>query len=337
MKDYPLVSILISAYNAEKFLASACKNALSQTWPNKEILIIDNESEDSTHEITQSFKKENIEVIRQEHTPLGGSRNKGIEASTGEFIQFMDVDDYISPDKIEVQMERLLDNNPGFIATCCWGIFHNNISDVIFRPDQLWHDLTPEDHLFNLYRYGLMTPVVSYLIPRRVIEKTEPWDSDLLIGEDSEYFSRLIQKSQGILFCNEAMAYYRKGDPNSLSQIDTDKISSMYRSLKMIEGNLLNYKDNELMRSAVSANYQNFVHEVYPFFPEYTSKAEDDAKRLSRVKLQRSGSKLYVFLSKFFGWKLARRIELFALKYGLNRSALKVKIIPRTCIDGNYG
>jgi len=332
LKDYPLVSILISAYNAEKFLASACENALSQTWPNKEILVIDNESGDSTFEIAQGFKEKDIKVIRQKHTPLGGSRNIGINESTGEFIQFMDVDDYISPEKIEVQMKRLLHHEPGYIATCSWGIFYEEISDAIFRPDQLWRDLIPEDHLFNLYRYGLMTPVVSYLIPRENIKKTAPWNSHLLIGEDSEYFSRLIQVSKGTLFCGEATAYYRKGDPNSLSQINSDKIFSMYRSLQMIEHNLLNFKDNKRIRSAVSANYQNFVHEIYPFFPEYISKAEDDAKRLSQVKLQRSGSKLYLFLSKLMGWKLARRMELFALNHGLNRSALKKKLVLRHLI-----
>ena len=335
LKDYPLVSILISAYKAEEFLASACENALSQSWPNKEIVIIDNESEDSTYEIALSFKQRNVKIVRQKHTPLGGSRNKGIEASTGDYIQFMDVDDYMLPNKIEVQMERLLDNNLGFLATCCWGIFHNDISDVTFRPDQLWHNLTPENHLFNLYRYGLMTPVNSYLIPRHLIEKVAPWNSTLLIGEDSEYFSRLIQVAQGVLFCDETNVYYQKGDPNSLSQINAEKISSMYCSLQMIESNILRYKNNGKMRSAVSANYQNFVHQVYPFFPEYTLKAEKDAKRLSRVKLQRSGSKLYIFLSKLIGWKLARRIELYTLKHGLNRSMLKKRFSRNIRIAGN--
>ena len=140
MQNCPLVSILISAYNAEKFLASACENALLQTWPNKEIIIIDNESEDSTFEIAQSFKEQSIKVIQQKHTPLGGSRNKGIEVSTGDFIQFMDVDDYMSPNKISVQMDKLLNNSPGFIATCSWGIFQNDISDVTFNEDQLWQN-----------------------------------------------------------------------------------------------------------------------------------------------------------------------------------------------------
>jgi len=327
LQDYPLVSILISAYNADRFLASACENALSQSWPNKEIIVIDNESEDSTYEIANSFKEQNIKVIRQDHTPLGGSRNKGIEASTGDFIQFMDVDDYISPDKIQIQMERLLHNESGYIATCLWGIFHDDISDIVLKPNQLWYDLTPEDHLFNLHRYGLMTPVVGYLIPRKLINKTAPWNSELLIGEDGEYFSRLIQVSKGSLFCGDTTAYYRKGSSNSLSQINQNNIDSMYRALQMIEKNILNYRNTDKMKEAISANYQNFVHQIYPLFPKYIQKSEADASRLSKVRLRRSGSKLFKLLSIIIGWKLARRIELFALNKRLNRSVIKRKIV----------
>src|ERR1700730_16393596 len=98
-----LVSILIPCYNAERWVAQAIRSALAQTWPDKEVVVVDDGSTDGSLEVIQSFG----DVIRYETRPNRGgnvARNRLLELAPGEWIQYLDADDYLLPDKIERQL-----------------------------------------------------------------------------------------------------------------------------------------------------------------------------------------------------------------------------------------
>src|SRR6202011_1477360 len=112
------VSILIPCYNAERWVAQAIESALRQTWPEKEIIVVDDGSTDGSLAIIESFG----DRIRWETGPNRGgnvARNRLLELAHGEWLQYLDADDYLLPMKIERQME--------FIGA-------NPAADVIFGP-----------------------------------------------------------------------------------------------------------------------------------------------------------------------------------------------------------
>src|SRR6266513_6470560 len=100
----PLVSILIPAYNAERWIADTIRSALAQTWPRKEIIIVDDGSRDQTRRVARQFASGDVSVIAQENQGAAAARNNAFELCQGDYIQWLDADDLLSPDKIAKQM-----------------------------------------------------------------------------------------------------------------------------------------------------------------------------------------------------------------------------------------
>ena len=101
----PLVSILIPAYNAEPWIADTIKSALNQTWPRAEVVIINDGSRDQTLSIAQQFASERVSIVSQENQGVCAARNRAFELCQGDYIQWLDADDLLAPDKIAKQME----------------------------------------------------------------------------------------------------------------------------------------------------------------------------------------------------------------------------------------
>ena len=113
---HPLVSVVIPCYNAENDIGEAIQSALDQTYPNVEVIVIDDGSTDGSLEVIRSFD----ERIRWETGPNRGApaaRNRGVELARGEIVQFLDADDLLHPDKLERQVEAALLNRP--VLTFC--------------------------------------------------------------------------------------------------------------------------------------------------------------------------------------------------------------------------
>src|SRR5258708_3350067 len=106
----PLVSILIPCYNAEGWIAQAIESALQQTWPEKEIIVVDDGSTDNSLAIIRQFDPN----IHWESRPnLGGNaaRNRLLELARGEWLQYLDADDYLLPEKVSRQVQFVLSHS----------------------------------------------------------------------------------------------------------------------------------------------------------------------------------------------------------------------------------
>src|SRR5438270_12906784 len=101
----PLVSILIPAYNAEPWVGDTIKSALNQTWPRKEIIVVDDGSRDQTLQVVRQFASKDVSVVTQENQGASVARNRAFELCQGDYIQWLDADDLLGPDKIIRQME----------------------------------------------------------------------------------------------------------------------------------------------------------------------------------------------------------------------------------------
>jgi glycosyltransferase involved in cell wall biosynthesis len=127
------VSIIMPVYNAANFLQKSVTSLLQQTYSNKEIIIVDDSSSDNSYAIAQSFESENVTVLQQPNAGAAVARNTGLTHASGDYIQFMDVDDFLSPDKIEKQVEALK-GNKNKIAVCNYTTFtddaHLNVNMI---------------------------------------------------------------------------------------------------------------------------------------------------------------------------------------------------------------
>src|SRR6201987_6545220 len=103
----PLVSILIPAYNAEEWIAETIQSAIAQTCPRKEIIVVDNGSSDRTAEVARRFASKEVVIISTENQGAAAARNHAFQLSQGDYIQWLDADDLLAPDKIERQLAAL--------------------------------------------------------------------------------------------------------------------------------------------------------------------------------------------------------------------------------------
>lgn len=166
-KNSPLVTVLLPAYNAEKFIIPAIESILDQTYKNFEFIIIDDGSKDSTWEIIQKYAKKDrrVKAIKNEvNLKIVKSLNKGLEVSKGKYIVRMDADDWSYPNRIEKQV-YFMESNPeisvsGGAALVCnekmqpIGIRHYPINDQEMRNGIL--RLNPIPHPASIWRRDIL-------------------------------------------------------------------------------------------------------------------------------------------------------------------------------------
>ncbi len=306
-----LVSILIPCYNAEQWIAETIESALAQTWQNKEIIIVDDGSTDNSLSIARSYESSQVKVIAQENRGASSARNRALKEAQGDFIQYLDADDLLASNKIELQIQLLLkEDNFACIASGEWGRFYKNPSETLFIPEPVWNDLSPVDWLVCSWNGGGMMPLHAWLIPRHIADKAGFWDERLSLNDDGEYFCRVVLASEGVKFCRGAKSYYRSGLENSLSRCTTVAyVESAFLALELGINNLLKQENTPYTRQACANAFQRFIYSIYPEYPDFVSQAEDKVKTLGGSNLKPSGGTIFQILMNTMGWKAARNIQ----------------------------
>jgi glycosyltransferase involved in cell wall biosynthesis len=307
----PLVSILIPCHNAAPWLAQTLESALGQTWPHQEIIVVDDGSSDSSQAIARGFEARGVKVVVQANRGAATARNHALQHAQGEFIQFLDADDLISPDKISAQANLLATRPPGTVASCAWGRFTDDPEMATFVDDEVCHDFAPIDFLILAAGTGAMMHPSAWLVPRAVAERAGPWDESLTLNDDGEYFCRVLLASQGLAFTPGARSYYRSGLPGSLSRRrDERSRQSLFHSLERIEQSLRAHEDSPRARRAAANHYQRFLHEFFPFPRELMHVARQRIIALGGADFSKPAmGPRTAALARFVGWKNVWRIK----------------------------
>ena len=310
----PLVTVIVPCYNQSQFLPEAIKCLVNQTCSNWECIIINDGSTDDTHQVAQELclQDKRIKYHHKKNGGLSSARNAGIDKATGGYIQFLDADDLIAPDKIEQQMRRLSTGVADSVAAGAWGRFYDTPDDAKFIPDSLWTDLTPVEWLVTAWCEGYMMASHAWLTPRSVIEKAGAWDETPCPNDDGEFFTRVLLNSSHVLFCREAKAYYRSGIPGSWCQITSpSRLASVYRSLELCANHLIEKENSPRTRHACATLFQHFIYNIYPNAPELVREAEAQVRFYGGSTLKPGGGHIFKILAQIVGWKLARRTGRF--------------------------
>lgn len=315
----PLVSILIPCYNAEAWLAETLASALEQTWSNKEVIVVDDGSKDCSLEIAKTFEPHGVKAIDQQNRGASAARNRALQAAEGDFIQYLDADDLLAPDKIERQIQLLENGNSDSVATGEWSRFYKTPSEALFIPQPLWVDMSPFEWLVCAWSGGWMMHPAAWLVPRKIAQTAGLWNETLSLDDDGEYFCRVVLASKGVKFCAGAKSYYRSGLQSSLSGTTSAKTAqeSAFRSLEHCTNYLLAREDTARTRHACAAAFQRFIYYFYPDALDLMPKAEAKVQSLGGSDLKPIGSLKFQFLCNTVGWKLARRMQRLVSHYRL--------------------
>jgi len=320
----PLVSILIPCYNAEKYLRDTISSILNQTWKNIELIIVDDGSKDRSVEVASSFADPRIKVIKQTNQGASAARNRAYRESQGEFIQHLDADDFLSPEKIEEQVRLLLDHPGGLLSVSATMYFFDGEN-----PDQgilqdgwpLVDSDDPVDWLIEMLgpEQGSMVQPGAWLTPRSICEKIGPWNEsiDPSPDVDGEYFARAVLASNGIRRSKKGINYYRKfrGGGSMSGQKSKEYQAGGLRSLDLISAALLGSSSDPKARKALSRRYKELAFSAYPYAPQVTNLALDRAKELGFGDFNpkfptRKGN----LIASLLGWRSAKRLNYYLHK-----------------------
>jgi glycosyltransferase involved in cell wall biosynthesis len=314
MNDNPKVSIIIPAYNAAEVISEAIQSIQSQTWQNWELIIINDGSTDHTEALVNQYLADpRILYSKQENKGCSAAKNAGLALASGQFIQYLDADDFLSPDKIAEQV-GVLNNNPWAVAVCRTKTFINAINEPDLQEidtNFLFDSDNPIEFVLNLYGlngYDGMIQPNAFLISSELAREAGVWDTTLSPSpdEDGEYFCRVMLKSKAIYFTRNGINYYRK-NPLSASlskQTSYQHARGALRSLDMKAQHLWQAENSGRVARVIAKQYAGFIYMYHKLFPDLTRQAEIKIKKLG-LRIPLAGGKNFQRMAKMIGFKNA--------------------------------
>jgi glycosyltransferase involved in cell wall biosynthesis len=212
----PLVSVVIATYNTGRYLPETLESVLAQTYPRREIIVVDDGSTDGTAALMRRLPAD-VQYVRRAHRGLARARNTGLSLATGDYIALLDADDLWLPDKLAVQVE-VAARHPQSGLIACDGIrFGEGIhpARLLYGAPARALDRRPEGEITGDFHRDFIAAVPigcpgQVLIPRRVIDRVGPF-ADLL-AQDYDYYLRIAQRLPVTLHRHVLVRYRSRRD-----------------------------------------------------------------------------------------------------------------------------
>ncbi|MCX6376313.1 MAG: glycosyltransferase family A protein, partial [Armatimonadetes bacterium] len=293
----PLVSILIPCYNAERWVGDAIRSALAQTYEPKEVVVVDDGSTDGSLDVLKSFG----DAIRFESGPNRGAceaRNRLTALSRGEWLQYLDADDYLMPDKIAKQMD-VVQQTECDIVVSPWV---TDTEGTLYVPDIR----DPWVSLFDS-RIG---NTISNLWRKELVVAAGGWDPQQLRYEEGLLFVRMLEKGARVACCPTAIAVARSVNAASISHQGVP--SAVRHGTLVIEEAITFLESTGEMtrerRTAAARHALRAARLLWDLGAAGWKEMERRARQLDphiKAKLRRE-SRLYGFVYSAFGFRVAQ-------------------------------
>ena len=224
--------------------------------------------DDATLSIAQQFEKQGVRVLSQQNKGASAARNTAYSHCRGDYIQWLDADDLLAPDKIERQMQLIsqesLDSR--VLLSSAWGSFVHRPWRSRFQPTALWSDLTPKEWLLRKMGLNIFMQTATWLVSRELSESAGEWDERLIGDDDGEYFARVLLNSKAIKFVPQAKVFYRVLRPGSRSCIEdsAEGIKAHWLSMQLQINYVRSLGDDKRARDVCRQFLRNSVMYFYP-------------------------------------------------------------------------
>lgn len=241
--NYPKISVIIPCYNQGHYLSEALQSVLNQTYENWECLIVNDGSQDNTHQVAQEWleKDKRFSYIFKENGGLSSARNKGLDNATGEYIQFLDADDIIDIKKFEFSLLELkkIKNKKKCIVVSHFNFFINSIEQATSRYCNLSFELLNYKSILYNWDYEFSIPIHCGFLSTDLFQDFR-FSTDLKAKEDWLMWLHMFKKDIEVYFINLPLAFYRT-HPFSMTQNhklmeeNTIKVLKLFKTVLSIE------------------------------------------------------------------------------------------------------
>lgn len=251
----PKISVIVPVYNVEKYLSRCLDSLLSQTYEDFEVLLIDDHSPDNSLEICNQYAKKDarIRVLRTEKN--GGAsvaRNVGLNASKGQYISFVDSDDYLEPNYFELLLKNLEQTD----ADICQCSYREVVGEVVGeKVDAEFVDTYTGEQALS-FMYGVNTNIFNFLLWNKLYKKETIGDLRFIEGlrcEDAIFISQVMVNAKRITVFSDQLYYYYRHSDSVMGKMDAD--------LKdLIKSHILAYREVAISMEGESNHLKTLVN-----------------------------------------------------------------------------
>ena len=273
------VSVIIPTYNREKYVKKCLDSIINQTLQEIEIIVVDDGSTDNTKKVIDTYKDKRVKYIKKENTGIGDTRNRGIKEAKGEYISFVDIDDYIDKTMLEK----------------CYNKAKHDDLDIVICDYVEVNENTNKKRYFNLLRFDITSlkdcpKIITETnlgpcnkIIKRDLLKNISFPTDIKY-EDMCLVLRVLKKAKKIGKVNEYLSYFTK-HLSSETTIRDEKVFDIFKNIDLAHEILKEdiYKSElELLTISILTNYniqqryqkdkkirKEFINESFNYLKKY--------------------------------------------------------------------
>ena len=322
MKD--LISIIVPIYNVEKYLNKCIESIVNQTYENIEIILIDDGSNDNSGIICDEYaKKDNrIIVVHKENGGVSSARNKGLKIAKGEWISFVDADDWIEQIFCQTLLNKVTQEQAD-IALCGYNRITDNRKKKINANNQ---------EVFlnsNEYLVKSLNPQTGFgfchmrLIKKEVL-KSISFNERIEVGEDALFNIQLSTYIKKAVFLKQPLYNYRINNQSVVKRYDENYANKYLKSMKIIEEYIWQeYNEENEENIEIKQNYYNFVaYHIMLIIVNYCYHPDNKMCNVQRKNMLKEVINNDLFIiglkkSNYNNISLTRKITLYTLKHKL--------------------
>lgn len=239
-----MISVIVPIYNSEKYLDQCLASIVNQKYYDLEIILVNDGSTDSSGEICERYNESDnrVVLINKQNEGLVRARKDGVRRATGEYITFVDADDWIDVDTY-VNLGDFKEDIIAYGLTEEYGYISkaktNYFADGYYDEHKIKECIIPEMLCtYNFFEFGMLPNLVCKLIKRSLFLKMmDEVSEDVTIGEDVDFFYRIVSEAKSLIIKSNCPYHYRQHSESMMKKdIPIEAIKKLYLDLLMIKG-----------------------------------------------------------------------------------------------------
>ena len=231
----PKISIIIPVYNVEKYVGKCLSSLVDQTFTDFEIIAVNDGSRDDSLDILRRFEEryDFVKVIDQKNGGIANARNNGLAAARGEYVCFVDSDDYVGPTYLEELYNACVDT--GSDISCCYYYFHFVENNFLFEyPFRCRGIFKPEEAMKKLLRDVQIQSLVWNKMYKRSLFTDYDIKFPTMCFEDMAIANKVFANANQIVVLDRPLYYYNQHPSSTLATMNADKINDFIRAIAMV-------------------------------------------------------------------------------------------------------
>lgn len=225
----PLISVIMPCYNAKAFLEETIAGVFRQSYPHIELIVVDDGSDDCSLEILLEAKKKYspLTVLTQENSGPFPARNMALRHVQGEFVAFLDADDYWAPDCLE-KLYGALDKTNADLSYCGWqNVVENGKDGPLYVPPAY-----ENGDIYQSFLTSCPWPIHAALTRKTIVDKVNGFSTRCFSAMDYDFWLRISAVTQNIVLVPEVLAFYRWHNHGQISSIKSRQVLDAWRVRK---------------------------------------------------------------------------------------------------------